>query len=863
MKKTIKIVSIVLLSLLVLLITLPFLFKGTIDKKAKEEVNKMLNAKVDWKSIDLSLIRNFPNLSVGLDGLKVVGVKEFEGDTLVAFKSFKLSVNLGSVLFGDQIEIKSILLDEPKIYATVLKTGKANWDIAKASDTTKTTEPKDTSTTKFKLTLKKFEIRKANIVYQDEKMNVFAAIKNLGYVLKGDFTQDNTDIDNKLTIEKMSVLYGGIKYLNNAAFEFAAKISADLKNMKFTFKDNELALNALHLGFDGTVSMVKEDIGMDLKFYAKKTDFKEVLSLVPMVYMKSFKDVKTAGHFALKGFAKGTYNKTSLPGFGADLIVENAMFKYPSLPKSVDNINIKVNVDNKGGKGDVTDVDVSKFHVELAQNPFDAQVHVTTSAADVLIKGKLVGKIELEKLKDVIPLDSMTVAGLVNANIVIAGNLSSIEKQKYEDFKADGKVELTNIRYTSKDLPQGVLISKGLLNFTPKYLDLAAFDAQIGKSDIHLIGKVLNFIPYALKKETLSASLNFSSNLLDANEFLTGKPTTPETTKKDTLPLEAFEIPKNIDFHLITKLKKVYYDKLTIDNIDGLIDLKDAKASLTNLKMNLLQGSLSMNGFYDAAIYTSPNVDLKLDMTDIDIADAAKAFNTVKKMAPIAERCKGKFSMVFNYASELTKNMMPVLNTVNGGGAFKSNNIGISDAKIFGTMADLLKNETFRKPTLKDVNVNFSIVNGNVTIKPFNTSIGNYKAEIGGTQGLDQVMNYKILSTIPKSDLGAAGALLSKATSALGVQGNEDLLVDLRIEGKINAPKIRINKIDFAKGSAKEVIKEKVQEVVTKQVDQIKQQAEEKAKAEAEKLKKEAQEKAKKEVENLKNKAAERLKNMF
>jgi len=863
MKKTIKIVSIVFASILVLLIVLPFLFKGTIDKKAKEEVNKMLNAKVDWKGIDLSLLSNFPNLSVGLEGLKVTGIKEFDGDTLVAFKSFKLSVNLGSVIFGDQIEVKSILLDEPTIYATMLKNGKANWDITKPSIDTTTKKPTESKPSKFKLSLKKFEIRKANIVYQDEKMNVLAAIKNLGYVLKGDFTQDNTDIDNKLTIEKLSVMFGGVKYLNNVAFEFAAKISADLKNMKFTFKDNELAVNALHLGFDGFLSMLKEDISMDLKFFAKKTEFKEVLSLIPVIYMKSFKDVKTSGRFALTGYAKGTYNKTTLPGFGADLLVENAMFKYPSLPKSADNINVKVNVVNKGGKGDVTDVDVSKFHVELAQNPFDAQVHVTTSASDVLIKGKLIGKVELEKLKDVIPLDSMTVSGLINTNIVIAGNLSSIQKQKYEDFKADGKVELTNIKYKSKDLPQGVLISKGLLNFTPRYLDLAAFDAQIGKSDIHLMGKVMNFIPYALKKETLSATLNFSSNLLDANEFLTGKPTTPETTKKDTMPLEAFEIPKNIDFHLITKIKKVFYDKLAIDNIDGLIDLKDAKAALTNLKMNLLQGSMAMNGSYDAAIYTSPKVDMKLNMTGIDIAEAAKSFSTLKKMAPIAERCNGKFSTNFSFASELAKNMMPVMKTVNGGGAFKSSNIGITDAKIFGSLADLLKNETFRKPTLKDVNVNFSIVNGNITIQPFNTSIGNYKAEIGGTQGLDQTINYKIVSTIPKSDLGAAGALLSKATGALGIQANEDLLVDLRIEGKLNSPKPRINKIDFAKGGAKEVIKDKVKEEVTKQVDQVKKQVEDKIKPEADKLKKEAEDRAKKELEDLKKKAADKLKNMF
>ena len=61
MKKIIKWLGIIILVLLILLITLPYLFKDKIVAKIKEEANKTLNAKFDFSDFNLSLIRHFPN----------------------------------------------------------------------------------------------------------------------------------------------------------------------------------------------------------------------------------------------------------------------------------------------------------------------------------------------------------------------------------------------------------------------------------------------------------------------------------------------------------------------------------------------------------------------------------------------------------------------------------------------------------------------------------------------------------------------------------------------------------------------------------------------------------------------------------
>ena len=117
-------------------------------------------------------------------------------------------------------------------------------------------------------------------------------------------------------------------------------------------KDNELKLNELFLGFDGWVSMPKSDIDMDIKFNAKKTEFKNFLSLVPGIYSKDFEKMETKGTLALDGFAKGTYNDKKMPAYAINILIENAMFKYPGLPKAVTNIALKANISCKDGNTD-------------------------------------------------------------------------------------------------------------------------------------------------------------------------------------------------------------------------------------------------------------------------------------------------------------------------------------------------------------------------------------------------------------------------------------------------------------------------------------------------------------------------------
>ncbi|HNO53668.1 MAG TPA: hypothetical protein PKI85_01060, partial [Chitinophagaceae bacterium] len=81
LKKILKISGITLAILIGLLFIIPIVFKKQVQALVKKEINKQLNATVDFKDVKLSLLRHFPKATISIKGLTIVGKGEFAKDT--------------------------------------------------------------------------------------------------------------------------------------------------------------------------------------------------------------------------------------------------------------------------------------------------------------------------------------------------------------------------------------------------------------------------------------------------------------------------------------------------------------------------------------------------------------------------------------------------------------------------------------------------------------------------------------------------------------------------------------------------------------------------------------------------------------
>jgi hypothetical protein len=851
MKKFLKILFIAVITLLVILITVPFLFKGKIIKLTNEQLEKNLNAKASLGDINISLIRNFPNLGIRLKNLCVIGIEEFENDTLLHVKTFDLAVDIVSAIKMENIKIKRIIIDEPYVNAIVLKDGKANWDIAPEADTT-VTEPADTAAAGFtsKVSLKLFKIANARIRYNDMKSGISAGFDGFNFALTGDLSQDFSKIVIDSESEKLNLTMDGIRYLKNVLLRMHFDVDANMKESIYKLNKNEFSLNALTLMWDGSIEMPESgDIITNLSFATSNTDFKTLLSLVPAIYLTDFADLKTTGTLKLEGKVTGAVTETATPSIDANLLVSDATFSYPDLPKSANDIQIDVDIHFDGVQDDNTTIDINKFHVALGDNPIDLVLNLKTPISDPFTNGKLNASIDLQTMSDVIPMADTEIKGIIKARLDWMGSLSSIENQKFEDFKADGTIEISDLYYNSPDVPRAFTLNTSIISFSPQAIELSAFDAKLGSSDFRLKGKLTNYIPYILKEETIDGELSLNSNLIDLNEFMTeSEPAEEVAQAEDTSAMSVIEVPGNINFRFVSDIGKVLYDKLDIRNLSGIIIIKDQRVIMENLSMNTLDGSLALSGEYNTQDVNNPIVDFKINALNIDIPKSAEAFDLLGKVVPLAAKAIGNVSLGITYTSVLKTDMSPILNTIAGNGHLSSKQIGIQGSNGFNAIGTALKTDAFKNLTLNNLELDFEIENGNLTVKPFDTKMGDILLNIGGQQSFEKTLDYSINLSAPRRLLGmdnsAVNSLYTNATAqGLNITPSETVNILAKLTGDLKDPKVKLDLKQSASGVT-ENIKETAKEVVETKKEEVKEDAKAQARAEADKIMKEGEKQA-------------------
>ncbi len=836
MKKILTWSGIVLLILLLILVSVPFLFKGKIIQLVKQEANNSLHAQLDFTDVDVSLIRNFPNLSVRLEQLSIINQEPFRGDTLLSAQSLGVTLDLMSVIQGKTMDIRSVLLDKAVMNFKVTKDGKANWDIAKPSQSAAPGAP-----TAFKASLKKYELKDARILYDDRSLDFYLLLEQVNHSGSGDFTQDLFTLVTKTSAAAATMKYEGVPYIAHAKTEIDASLEMDMKNMKFTFKENKAVLNELNITVDGWVAMPDTNIDMDIKFATPSTDFKTFLSMIPAVYSKDFSSISASGSMKLDGNITGRYNAVSIPGFGIKLLIENGRFKYPSLPAEVKDVFVKLDIANPDGVPDHTVIDLSRLHANLAGDVVDARLSVKTPSSDPDLDVFLKGRINLSNVSSYYPLEKGTdLTGTLEADAKAKGRLSAMEKQDLEHFDASGSLYLKGVRYTATSLKKPVDVAELSVILDPQVVKLTALKMTVGNTDLQANGSLENALGYMLKGQVIRGNLNLRSNRIDLNEWMAGS-TTSDTVTTDSIPMSVFLVPATIDFVLNADIGTLQFQEVVVNEFKGELKVKDQKVSMNGVSMKLMDGSIQLRGSYGTLNPKAPTIDFGMEIKDFDIQKVANTFSSVAKMAPLAKHCTGKFGTIMSLTGTLDEHMSPDLNSLSGSGKLSMNNIIISNFPAFDKMADALKMPSWKKWALPSMNPSFRFMNGRVFIDPVDVEVNGIKTKIAGSNGFDQSIDYVMNVEIPRSALGnSANALIDQLVSKANAKGanvkvGEVIPVTLLMKGTVTDPKITTD-LNQQGAKAMDALKDAAKAEFEKQ----KAAAEEKAREEAARLKAEA-----------------------
>lgn len=844
MKKALIIFVSLIIIIIGILVTLPYFFKddikAAIDKELAASVNADINFELD--NFSVSLLPNFPNLTIGIHELAVIGRDEFAGKTLFSTQLFEVELNLKKILFDDQMSVQGILLDHPVIWVKVLKDGKANYDIA--IDTGEAEEPKEEeveSAEPFSMSIENWQIIGGDITYDDETIPFLMEIKELNHAGSGDFSLTIFDMLMQTEATLATISYDGVTYMKNKQLTADMEMGMDLDQFKFTFKDNSFSVNQFAMGMDGWFSMPEEGFDMDLTISSTNNSFKSVLSLVPALYATDFEGLTAAGAVDFGTTLKGVYTDDRMPAFNVNMGITDGRFQYPDLPAAVSNVQFKMMVDNKDGNIDNTKIDISKFHIELGKNPIDAKLSIA-NLIDYPLDLNASASIDFADMMQIFPMEGMELKGKLDANLIAKGVYDTLTST----IPASGNFNLSDFYYADEEyLPQGMNISTAKASFNPEDLSLDAFESTVGKSDFAATGKLTNYINYTLfPNEILSGNLKLTSNSILVDEFMASTETEEVMEEVDTASVEMeatdMAVPANIDFIMEAALKKIEYDGLLLTDANGALIIKNGILTMKDLSTKTLEGKIVFNGIYDTEIPAEPKFDMDFGINNISIPASFKAFNTVQKLAPIAKNMDGNLTTNFKMSGYLDQELMPVNETVNGGGLIKVKEAKLTGGKFVSALSKFTSKGAKEEMTLKDIKMEVKITDGVVKVEPFDVLIDDHKSTISGTSSLNGTLDYKIATSIPAGQLGQqANAALNKLTGN-AEDSSSEIKLNLGVTGPYDNPKIGL-----LGSENKEAIKEQVTKaVVNKAADLAKDKLGVEVPTSKEELNKEARKKA-------------------
>ena len=825
MKKILKIIGVLIVIVLLFLIAAPFLFKGSLEKLLKKNINQNLNATVEWREMDLSLFKSFPDAAVVINDFSVVNKSPFEGDTLAKGKTIKLDMGVMQLLKSsdEPIIVDALQLDDAFINIKVDSLGNANYDIAIKEDApiTQSKTEATSSNEGFTFNLQHYEINNSQINYLDEATKTFLTLKDINHEGTGDFSLDVSELKTQ-TNALVSLKIEDIEYLSENTVSLDADFNMDLKNQKYTFLDNEAKINELPLTFDGFFKVNETHNEIDLTFKTPSSDFKNFLAVIPKEYVKDINNVTTTGNFSVQGMLKGKIDETYIPTMDISVQSDNASFKYPDLPKAVENIHIDAVLKNETGLIKDTYLNIGGLTFKIDNETFTANGSIKNLTENALVNMALKGTINLANIEKILPVEmEQNLTGVFKADITTNFDMQSIEKEQYQNIKSSGTASISGFNYNDAAFKNELKISNASTTFSPGVIKLTSFKASTGNTDVSATGTMQNLIPWVMAKQDLKGSFNVQSNTFNVNDFMTSE--TGEKTKssseennksQNSTVKEAIKIPDFLDATLNFSANTVVYDNLNLTNVKGTATIKDETATLSNVTSNIFGGNIALGGNVSTK-NTTPTFAMNLDLSKIDIDESFKNLELLQFLAPIAKALQGNLSTKIDLNGELTNDLTPKISTLAGNAVAQilTAEVDKQELPLLSRLGEKVSFLNIDRLSLRDVSTVLKFNNGNIEVQPFDFDVKGINVAVRGSHGLDKSISYNATLDVPGKYLGGDVSNLLAKLDPENAQ-NVTVNVPVNINGTLNNPSISVD--------TKSAVSELTQRLIEKQKQELK-----------------------------------------
>lgn len=829
---------VVLIGVLALVIKL-YLTDERLRNLIEPALEQQLNREVSIGSLQVGLLRSFPNMSIGLEQLAIHTPPDgdiLRGD-LANVERIWIDMPILPLL-QSRIHVSALELDQPQILVEVYDDLSTNLiEIATDTVTSASEEP-----TVHEIALERIRIRDGQLAYLHADGTVLT-VSDLSTDLTARLAET---VSIKGVIQGGDTYYetGGIPYADhwNVALELDAL--AHLDSTWLQLQTANLLIEQLNIAVTGSLEdWDTERMLVDLSLEAPNASVPGFWSLLPAVLKKDVAGLEGAGVFGIKAAIKGAIAESEMPQLDAQLNIQDGMIKYPGLASSIQDLRLDARITNEA-------IDISRLSASAAGA--DLQLSGTLADfADPVFSADINLNADLGQITRYYPLEEGTsLEGLVSVDSKVAGRLSNPAA-----LQATGGATLDQIHYDTASLEQPVDDLTGRATLEGATLRLSNLSLKTGQSDLKFDGKIERYAAF-FATDVSPAQVPLITGTLTSNYF-----NATEQLSEDTTAVEPVVLPDVlVDVSFIAD--KLDYDAFHLEDARSRITLKEGVIGFSEATARFFDGLLTANGTFDLSNPLQPGFTANVDLNQLRASKFFTAFTHFDQIARLGQYLDGLFDSAASLQLRMDETFSPRLETLLAEGTFGASSGVLKGLPLQESLAQHLGVAELKTLPIREWAHRFNISGERLHVQQLAFDAGEFKFGLNGSQAFDGALDYNLSVELPQSAAtaleqapvqAALRPVTRLADAALVNPATGRITLDLKASGTFGKPTFNLNNEMMrsrltAQASA---LAASARAEAQARLDSLEQAARLRAEAELAEQKQQLEEKAKKEAEKL------------
>jgi hypothetical protein len=258
------------------------------------------------------------------------------------------------------------------------------------------------------------------------------------------------------------------------------------------------------------------------------------------------------------------------------------------------------------------------------------------------------------------------------------------------------------------------------------------------------------------------------------------------------------------------------YDDLALQEVKGLLTIKDETVTISELTSSLFQGKLAVNGTVSTK-NEQPSFEMNLGASDFRIGEAFTSLELFQMLAPAAKALTGTMNTEIKIAGDLNNDFTLNFNTITGNvlAELFGTELKPEQAQIVSALSNQLqfiKTENIKLDGLKTA---LSFENGQVKVKPFTVNYQDIDITVNGSHSFDQQLNYTATFNVPAKYLGIEVNTLIAKIDEEELQ-NLTVPITATIGGVYTSPKVQTDLTSGIKNVTSQLVAIQKQKMMAK-----------------------------------------------